>query len=155
MLKKLKFDIVEGTTEHISFSGQKVRRPTVLIRVGTFSLSRKAFLLGFVLAISQILDGFLTYIGLGMMGVHMEGNSFLRALITAYGAAPALFAVKLLAIVFVSILTMHAHNRKWIRPLIAGLIAVYFIFAVLPWTYLISHQNANPAESDADLQGAM
>lgn len=137
MFKKFKVDIVPGTTEHISFSGERARRPTVLIRVGSFSMSKKAFLLGLVLAISQILDGLLTYFGLELMGVHMEGNSMLRSLIAAFGAAPTLFAVKLGAVVLCCLLALTAHNRKWVRPLLAMLIFIYLSCAVLPWTYLI------------------
>lgn len=155
MFKKFKFDIVPGTTEHISFSGQKARRPTVLIRVGTFSMSKKAFLLGLILGVSQILDGVLTYFGLELMGVHMEGNSMLRSLIAAFGAAPTLFIVKLLAVVLCCLLAMTAHKRKWVRPLLAFLIFVYFSCAVLPWTYLIYKTKAELEEESALSAGAV
>jgi hypothetical protein len=136
------FEIVKGETEHISFSGKRARRPTVLIRVGRLSLSKKAFLLGLTLAICQVLDGLLTYVGLSLLGVHMEGNAFIRTLVIAYGAAPALFMVKLIAILLATLLMFQAHQRRWVRPLIAMLILIYFGLAVVPWTYIISATSA-------------
>jgi hypothetical protein len=136
------FEVVKGETEHISFSGKRARRPTVLIRVGRLSLSKKAFLLGATLAICQVLDGLLTYTGLSLLGVHMEGNAFIRTLVIAYGAAPALFLVKLVAILLAALLMFQAHQRRWVRPLIAMLILIYFGLAVVPWTYIISATSA-------------
>ena len=140
--RKLPFDIIEGTTEHISFTGRKLRRPTVLIRFGGYSMSKKAFLLGVTLILLQIMDGLLTYAGLSLLGIHMEGNVFLRELMHAYGTAIPLVVVKLLAILIVLRLMFFAHNRRWIRPLIFGLIVIYFVLAVAPWTYLISKVHA-------------
>ncbi len=140
--KRLRFEVVQGETEHITFGGKKVRRPTVLIRVGKLSLSKKAFFLGATLLLCQLLDGLLTYIGLSLLGTHMEGNTFLKALIHAYGMLPALFAAKLGASIAVVALTWHAHNRRWIRPAIFLMILVYISLAVVPWTYLISKAQA-------------
>lgn len=134
----MKFDIVQGSTEHISFNGKKTRRPTVLIRIGSYSMSKKAFLLGTALAICQVMDGLLTYMGLTILGVHMEGNIFLRELMHAYGMALPLLCAKLLAIVFVISLALFAHKRRWVRPLILIMTAIYLLLAVLPWIYLIS-----------------
>lgn len=145
--KDIKFEVVPGHTEHITFGGKRIRRPTVLIRVGSLSFSKKAFLLGLALASCQVLDGLLTYVGLSLMGVHMEGNSFLRELMHAYGTLPTLFAVKCFAIIAVVLLAFHAHRRRWIRPLMLMLIVVYFMLAVLPWTYLISQMQAQGPEA--------
>lgn len=136
--ERFRFKVVEGETEHLTYGGKRIRRPTVLIRVGGLSLSKKAFLLGLTLGFCQLADGVLTYLGLALMGVHMEGNSFLRVLMSAYGKAPVLVAAKLLALSCVVLLTISAHRRRWIRPIIGGLIAVYLGLAVLPWVYLIS-----------------
>lgn len=133
-----KFEVVAAPTEHISFGGKRVRRATVLIRVGKLSLSRKAFLLGVGLILCQILDGVLTYIGLSLRGVHMEANVFLRELMLAYGTAPTLLIVKTLALIAVGVLTLQAHSRRWIRPLILAMIGIYVILAVIPWVYIIS-----------------
>ncbi len=133
---------VAGETEHISMSGKRERRPTVLIHVGTWSLSKRAFLLGLLLVGCQVLDGLLTYVGLTLLGVHMEGNSFLRSLMVAYGTAPALFVVKLIAVLLAGILMFQAHQRRWVRPMITLLILIYLALAVIPWTYIISSQHA-------------
>ena len=57
---KLRFEVIKGETEHITFSGRRVRNPTVLIMMGGRSLSRKAFVLGMALVLCQIFDGILT-----------------------------------------------------------------------------------------------
>lgn len=133
----MKFEILKGDRDDISYRGKRGRKQTTLIRVGRISLSRKAFILGLTLVVCQILDGLLTYAGLTALGVHMEGNSFLRALMEAYGKAPVLFVSKLAAIILVVLLTFEAHRRRWIRPLIAVMILIYLALAVGPWTYII------------------
>ena len=138
----IRFEIVKGETEHISFRGKRSRRPTILMRVktksGSLSLSRKALLLGAALAGCQVLDGILTYVGLKILGVHTEGNTFLLQLMHAYGMVPALCAAKFMAILLAGILMFHAHKRKWIRPIILLLVVVYLALAVFPWIWLIS-----------------
>ena len=134
----MKFEVSKGETEHVTYSGKRVRRQTVLIKVGSLSLSKKTTLLGLTLVGCQLLDGLLTYIGLSARGIHLEGNAFLRALMEAYGKAPVLFGTKMIAIIFVVLLTFQAHSRRWIRPLIAIMIAIYFVLAVIPWVYIIS-----------------
>lgn len=134
----MKFEVVDGETEHVSFDGKRKRNPTVLIRVGRVSFSKQALTLGAVLVICQIFDGFLTYLGLRIHGTEMEGNNFLRNLMEAYGTAPALAIIKLSAIALVVLLTFHAHKRKWVRPIIFLLAAVYLALAVVPWVYIIS-----------------
>lgn len=146
--KRVNLRGVPGETEHISISGKRMRRPTVLIHVGTWSLSKRAFLLGLLLAGCQVLDGLLTYVGLSLLGVHMEGNSFLRSLMLAYGTAPALFLVKLFAVLMAGILMFQAHHRRWVRPVITVLILIYLSLAVFPWTYIISQTQAT-ASRDA------
>ena len=128
------FKISEGETEHITLHGSRVRDSTVLIHLGGgVSFSHKALKLGCALFACQVFDGILTYFGLTMLGVGMEGNQFLRRLMEAYGAAPVLFAIKTGAVALVVTLTFHAHKRRWIRPLIFMLIAIYLLMAVLPW----------------------
>jgi hypothetical protein len=132
--------IVSGETDHISMSGKITRRPTILIRVGKQSLSKKAFIIGVALAVCQLLDGLLTYIGLTLLGVHMEGNGFLRTLMYYYGMAPALFVVKLIALAIAVGLALHSHRRRWMRPVLLGIVAFYLVLAVIPWTIIISKE---------------
>ena len=134
----MKFKIVRGETEHITLRGQRVRNPTVLLQVGRVSISRKAFVLGIVLAALQVLDGLLTFAGTAEFGREMEGNSFLRRLLEEYGAIPALFFVKTVAIGFVIFLTIRAHRRRWVRPIIVCLIVLYTFLAVAPWAIALS-----------------
>ena len=140
-LRKFRIQVEPGHTEHISFKGHKIRRPTVLIRVGKWSFSEKAFLLGVALVACQVLDGILTYAGV-RFAVAMEGNVFIRQLMHMYGLAPALLVVKCLAVTLVVMLAGYSHRRRWIRPLIIFLIVIYFTLAVLPWTYLLSASHA-------------
>jgi uncharacterized membrane protein len=138
----VKFRIEEGETDQVTYTGKRERRKTVLLKVGERSISKKALQLGLILIVCQVLDGFLTYIGLSLMGVHMEGNSFLRNLMHYYGQAPVLFAAKLTSILFIALLTLQSHTRRWIRPVIVVLIIIYLCLAVIPWTYLISQKLA-------------
>ena len=144
--KDFKFKVVQGETEHISYSGKRARRSTVLLQVGKHSLSMKAFYLGVALVLCQFFDGLFTYVGLEMQGLHMERNRFLRELMRAYGTAPVLVAAKFVAVVLIVVLTSYAHRRKWIRPVIASLVAVYLVLAVVPWTYIII--NGNQSKED-------
>ena len=141
----LKFDIVSGETEHITFSGTKRRNPTVLMRVRSRSkillISRKALLLGMALIICQLLDGILTYSGLRILGVEMEGNGVLRKMIHAYGMIPALCFAKMAALFSVVVVTIAAHRRKWIRPIIFALSAIYAMLALVPWTLALWYRS--------------
>jgi uncharacterized membrane protein len=137
----MKFDIVSGETEHVSLNGSRRRNATILMRVQTpgrtVSLSLKAVLLGIVLGVCQLLDGVLTYTGLRSLGIKMEGNSLLQELMHAYGLVIPLFIAKLLAIVGVVTLVCAAHRRKWIRPMIVALSAMYLALAVVPWSFAL------------------
>lgn len=144
--------IVPGETDHISMSGKVTRRPTILIQIGKQSLSKKAFIIGTALALCQLLDGLLTYIGLSLLGIHMEGNGFMRSLMYYYGMAPALFFVKLFAMAIAIGLALHSHNRRWMRPVLIGIVAFYLILAVVPWTIIISKELMPSSESREDLK---
>ncbi|RIL12030.1 MAG: hypothetical protein DCC75_01220 [Proteobacteria bacterium] len=115
------------------------RRPTVLIHLGAgYSLSKRAFELGLLLAVLQLADGLLTYVGLNIYGIHLEGNAFLRSLMHVYGTFPVLFFTKLFALGCVAWLTILAHDRRWIRPAIAFVSGIYITAAIIPWSYLVS-----------------
>ena len=97
-------------------------------------------MIGTALALCQLLDGLLTYVGLSLMGIHMEGNGFMRTLMYYYGMAPALFFVKIIALGIAIGLSLHSHNRRWMRPVLVGIVAFYLVLAVVPWTILISKE---------------
>lgn len=135
---KLKFQIIHGEVDEIKKCGRRGRRQTVLLQVGRWSLSRKAVFLGAALAICQVLDGLLTYVGISLLGVHMEGNAFLRELMHAYGQAPVLFFTKLFSLILIIILTFEAHRRKWLRPYLLFIVILYLCLAVIPWVMIIT-----------------
>ncbi|NMC61785.1 MAG: hypothetical protein GYA55_01315 [SAR324 cluster bacterium] len=138
---KIKIEVVEDEAEGISYRGEKRRRRTVLLRVGRHSISKRAFQLGLFLALFQIFDGILTYVGLTLFGLEMEGNAFLNMLMEAFGSFPVIFVSKLIALILVGGLTLYAHPRPWFRPVIVILILTYLVLAVLPWTFIISGQH--------------
>ena len=143
----MRFEIQNDVVTHISFRGRRSRNPTVVLHIGEVKLSRKALVLGACLIVCQIFDGLLTFLGLTLLGVEMEGNGFLRELMTAYGTAPVLFGIKIAAIVLIVMLTFHANRRRWIRPLIFLLVSVYMAMAVIPWVYIISSHLAETRQS--------
>lgn len=140
MLRRLGIEVKPGETEHVSFMGKRARKSTILVSVGSRSISKQALILGLALILCQLLDGVLTFIGLSLMGIEMEGNSYLRELMHAYGMAPTLFLAKSAAIILAVYLMLHAHARRWIRPAIFMLVLVYLTLAVVPWTYFISEE---------------
>ena len=142
-LGKLNIEVLEGQADGVTFTGSFETRQTVLLRLGQHSISKRAFQLGAILACCQIFDGLLTWLGINLYGVKMEGNAFLQALMQAYGAAPTIFAAKLLAVALVVFLSWYAHSRRWIRPLILALCVIYVLFAIWPWAYIVSNHYAN------------
>jgi hypothetical protein len=146
-LKRFKIEIVDGVTEAITYHGESKRSKTVLLRIGQHSISKKAAQLGLLLAFFEVLDGLLTYVGLSLFGMEREGNAFLQNMMRAYGFSPVLFVSKIAALLIVLFLTGYAHRRKWVRPLIAAMCCAYLVFAVLPWTYLISSNHSRGAAS--------
>lgn len=138
MARRLKIEIVEGTTEGISYRGERRRRKTVLLRVGELSISKRALEVGLFLAICQLLDGMLTYLGLSLFGIEMEGNRILAFMMKTWGSFPVLFVSKIMALILVGFLTVYSHKRRWFRPIIVALALLYIVLAVLPWIYVLA-----------------
>lgn len=82
--------------------------------------------------VAQALDGVLTYIGVTVMGLHMEANPLLAWLMGTIGCAAALTSAKLVASIFGIILHLSSVHR-----VVAGLAAFYLAVAVLPWLALL------------------
>jgi len=93
--------------------------------------------LGFILATLQILDGILTGIGMAHYGTSMEGNILLRSLMTIIGYIPALFVVKSASIALIVVLCHQTTKIRWLKPALYGVMALYVIGAVVPWTYIL------------------
>jgi hypothetical protein len=85
----------------------------------------------------QILDGVLTGIGMAQYGTAMEGNALLRSLMTVMGYVPALLIVKSASIALTALLCQQTTNISWLKPALYGVMALYVIGAVVPWTYIL------------------
>jgi uncharacterized membrane protein len=106
-----------------------------MVKVGTRADSRRSIfgdvaLLLFLLA--QALDGVLTYVGVSVYGMHVEGNPIIGWLMTSIGEGPALAAAKLTAGFFGIALHLSAVHKA-----VAVLAAFYLAVAVLPWIAIL------------------
>jgi uncharacterized membrane protein len=81
-----------------------------------------------VFLLAQALDGVLTYIGVSIYGLHIEGNPLIGWLMAAMGQGPALAAAKLTAGFFGVALHLSAVHKA-----VALLAGFYLIVAVVPW----------------------
>lgn len=101
------------------------------------SIPRDIITLGLILATLQVIDGILTGIGVHHYGTGMEGNMLLRGLMTVVGCIPALMLVKGGAIALIAMLCRQATKMSWLKPAFYGVIALYVVGAVIPWTYIL------------------
>jgi hypothetical protein len=81
---------------------------------------------------AQACDGVLTYVGLAVLGTHMEGNPLIAVLMSSMGAGPALAGAKLTAGSLGCALHLFGAHR-----LLAVLTLIYLAAAVLPWIALL------------------
>lgn len=101
------------------------------------SIPSEILALGVILALLQVLDGVLTAIGMHQYGTSMEGNILLRSLMGVIGYLPALIVVKTASIGLIGVLCLQATKVQWLKPAFIGVIALYTVMAVLPWTYIL------------------
>ena len=85
------------------------------------------------LALTQALDGVLTYVGVASVGHMTEGNPLVATLMSTVGFGPGLVSAKLWACGLGAALHLTGTHR-----LVALLTAVYFVAAILPWTALLA-----------------
>ncbi len=116
---------------------QPVRRP-LLIQSHTRTFASEILVLGITLAVLQILDGLLTGIGMAQFGVHMEGNALLRTLMNHVGYIPALVIVKTVALGVIAGLCTCAPKIRWLKHAFQGIIALYVVAAILPWSVILT-----------------
>ncbi len=95
------------------------------------------FVLGAILIALQVLDALLTYLGLATMGISAEGNPILQSWMHKYGVGLTLAMVKAVASFSILGICCLATRIKWIVSALKGLIAVYFLAAILPWCYIV------------------
>lgn len=81
----------------------------------------------------QVADGVLTAVGVSHLGLHAEGNTMLRALMATIGTIPALILIKSLAILALVPLVAYVTQVKWLPAAMMSVIALYVIFAIIPW----------------------
>jgi hypothetical protein len=70
-------------------------------------------------------------------GTSMEGNILLRSLMTIIGYVPALLVVKSASIALIVVLCHQTTKIAWLKPALYGVMALYVIGAVVPWTYIL------------------
>ncbi|NLF25681.1 MAG: hypothetical protein GX589_08520 [Deltaproteobacteria bacterium] len=103
--------------------------------------TREVAVLGLVLCLLQVMDGILTAAGVNMFGVSAEGNVLLRYLMEQIGLIPALAAAKCAAIAATVTLCMLATQVSWISRALKGVIAIYLLAAIVPWTFILVSGN--------------
>jgi hypothetical protein len=79
----------------------------------------------------QLLDGLLTYLGVAVFGVS-EGNPLVAHAMHHAGIGPGLTGAKMVAAASAATLHLLGFHR-----LLATLTAVYLLFAILPWTFVL------------------
>jgi uncharacterized membrane protein len=82
--------------------------------------------------VAQALDGVLTYVGVTVYGVRMEGNPLIGWLMMTIGRGPALATAKLTAGFFGVALHLSAVHKA-----VAVLAVFYLAAAVLPWVAIL------------------
>jgi uncharacterized protein DUF5658 len=85
-----------------------------------------------VFLLAQASDGVLTYIGVSIYGLHVEGNPIIGWLMSSMGEGPALATAKLAAGFFGIALHLSSVHRA------VALLAVFYVaVAVVPWVAIL------------------
>jgi hypothetical protein len=82
--------------------------------------------------IAQAMDGVLTYVGVTMLGMHMEANPLIAWLMSSVGTGAGLTGAKLVAGGLGILLHLTSVHR-----VVAGLAVFYLLIAVFPWMALL------------------
>jgi Domain of unknown function (DUF5658) len=99
------------------------------MRLGT---ARFGNLVVIAFLIAQACDGVLTYVGVSVYGLGMEGNPIIAWMMGALGHGAALTAAKGVAGGFGILLHLGSVHR-----VLAALAAFYFVVAVVPWITIL------------------
>lgn len=100
-------------------------------------ISQDMIKLATIMCAIQVCDGLMTILGVDMLGINMEGNIILRELMHLLGHAPAIIIVKLIALLVIGMLSVLSLHIRWIPSAMRGLIAIYLLCAILPWSYIL------------------
>lgn len=106
-------------------------------KVQSISISGKAMFVGILLVVLQILDGYLTSLGMSRFGIEMEGNLLLRSMMEHFGSDMTLAIAKTFAIGVVAALTLASKRVPWVTNAMGGVACFYIVFAIIPWTYIL------------------
>lgn len=93
---------------------------------------REATIVLAIFVAAQVADGVLTYWGVTTLGIHVEGNGLLAAIMHAVGPFSALVSAKLMACVCGYILYRTASHRP-----LAVMAGLYIGIAVTPWLFVL------------------
>jgi hypothetical protein len=104
---------------------------------------RGVLILGGLLILAQILDGALTISGVTTYGTAAEGNPMLRTLMELIGLTPAVVLTKLACSALVIVLCYQAHSIAWLPRALKGILGVYTLFAVIPWSVMLASELLN------------
>jgi hypothetical protein len=85
-----------------------------------------------VFLLAQASDGVLTYVGVSIYGLHMEGNPILGWLMVAMGQGAALATAKVVAGAFGIALHLSSVHKA-----VAVLAVFYLTAAVIPWVAIL------------------
>ncbi len=96
--------------------------------------------LGALLIVAQILDGALTIGGVSTYGIAAEGNPMLRSLMGLLGLTPAVVVTKIACSALIVLLCSQAHSISWLPRALKGILGVYAILAVIPWSVMLASE---------------
>jgi hypothetical protein len=85
-----------------------------------------------VFLLTQFLDGLYTYLGVLALGIHVEANPLVAALMVHFGHGTGLLGAKLVA----SSLGICLYLRQ-IHTVVALLAGLYLTAAIAPWTVIL------------------
>lgn len=91
-----------------------------------------------IFAITQILDGILTYLGACKFGSSGEGNIVIRSLMDLVGIPMSLIMVKGCALVLVYLFYKQCSQKLWYSLMSAWLICFYILVAIIPWCVVLN-----------------
>jgi uncharacterized membrane protein len=104
----------------------------VLLRQIAVSRSRFGDAVIVLFLLAQAADGVMTYVGVTMLGVHIEANPLLASLMVMFGQGTAVAGAKLVAAgLGISLHLVGVHR------ILAILTGIYMVGAVLPWVGLL------------------
>ena len=104
----------------------------MLLRQIAVSRSRFGDAVIVLFLLAQAADGVMTYVGVTMLGVHIEANPLLASLMVMFGQGTAVAGAKLVAAgLGISLHLVGVHR------ILAILTGIYMVSAVLPWVGLL------------------